>query len=1002
MSSPLRRADWLGKFTGPQCSRRRPLSFQVVNGVKGGTRTVNTRTIKPARRSSTKAPLELDEMGKKEKPGGPKQLSLRNTGAHSNSTISFVQILGTGMDTGDTSPCVLLFFDQRRFIFNAGEGLQRFCIEHRVKLSKINHVFLTRVSSETAGGLPGLLLTLAGIGEAGMAVNIWGPSDLQYLVDAMRTFVPNASVVHTHSFGGPGGIEVKSEASGAQVLMEDDVVKITAVLLKPYSLAAKGGSQARSKRARLEQSSSAGSEQSVVDEGSDLSVVYVCELPEVKGRFDLKKAQAFFNRPGPHYGMLQAGKSVMGSDGKTMVHPSDVMDPSSPGPIFILVDCPSSEYIPALLTNPVLTSFQVDSSGVTTKQVTLMVHISPASVTQLTEYRGWMEQFPGARHVLAGHGMLNMAQPVLKSSARVVSRLNLICPQVFSVATLQPNLASTEGTKVEKSSEMISVAENLLRFRLRPLSALGLDRSAVPEPFSVAGVQEQVANDIPELLEASRKLAQVWSDYFSKSDATKGGSDPDAKIVDTFVEEPWLLGSNPLSVPSHSTNNITTIPSDIDLSEVDAQISKLEDLVQESCCDEEIPACLQGVSREEMEMVFLGTGSSQPSKYRNVSAIYVHLFDRGGILLDCGEGTYAQLKRRYGHEGADKVLAGLKCVWISHIHADHHTGLARILSVRKSILEKMGVFTPVLVVGPKQLKRFLDAYGHLEDLGMEFVDCSQTTIDADDIAEAENLASAKDGNDRVKVSSTTSRNARSRSPDRESIEGLGSGSGVGLIRKASAGDGGQLSPRKGQMRNFWLLPGANLQAGIDWTGREKLRHTLSSLGLVKLTSVPVVHCAHAFGVVLESEPRILRSGDTGNSRPGWKVVYSGDTRPCNALVEASRGATVLIHEATFDDGMPEEALAKKHSLTREAIETGVSAGVYRTILTHFSQRYPKIPVFDDSYTSRTCIAFDMMSANLADLPLLPSLLPALKLLFKDELMAIEEEACEGGDEASNF
>lgn len=308
MSSPLRRADWLGKFSGPQCSRRQPLSFQVVNGVKGGTRTVNTRTIKPARRSSTKAPLELEEMGKKEKPGGPKQLSLRNTGAHSNSTISFVQILGTGMDTGDTSPCVLLFFDQRRFIFNAGEGLQRFCIEHRVKLSKINHVFLTRVSSETAGGLPGLLLTLAGIGEAGMAVNIWGPSDLQYLVDAMRTFVPNASVVHTHSFGGPGGIEVKTEASGAQVLMEDDVVKITAVLLKPYSLDAKGGSQARSKRARLEQSSSAGSEQSVVDEGSDLSVVYVCELPEVKGRFDLKKAQAFFNRPGPHYGMLQAGK----------------------------------------------------------------------------------------------------------------------------------------------------------------------------------------------------------------------------------------------------------------------------------------------------------------------------------------------------------------------------------------------------------------------------------------------------------------------------------------------------------------------------------------------------------------------------------------------------------------------------------------------------------------------------------------------------------------------
>ena len=56
---------------------------------------------------------------------------------------------------------------------------------------------------------------------------------------------------------------------------------------------------------------------------------------------------------------------------------------------------------------------------------------------------------------------------------------------------------------------------------------------------------------------------------------------------------------------------------------------------------------MKGVSREEMEFIFLGTGSSQPSRHRNVTSIYVHLFKHGGILLDCGEGTYAQLKRRY-------------------------------------------------------------------------------------------------------------------------------------------------------------------------------------------------------------------------------------------------------------------------------------------------------------------------------------------------------------------
>lgn len=62
--------------------------------------------------------------------------------------------------------------------------------------------------------------------------------------------------------------------------------------------------------------------------------------------------------------------------------------------------------------------------------------------------------------------------------------------------------------------------------------------------------------------------------------------------------------------------------------------------------DTPIPPCLKNVTREEMELVFLGTGSSQPSKYRNVSSIYVNLFDKGSMLLDCGEGTLGQLKRR--------------------------------------------------------------------------------------------------------------------------------------------------------------------------------------------------------------------------------------------------------------------------------------------------------------------------------------------------------------------
>lgn len=76
-------------------------------------------------------------------------------------------------------------------------------------------------------------------------------------------------------------------------------------------------------------------------------------------------------------------------------------------------------------------------------------------------------------------------------------------------------------------------------------------------------------------------------------------------------------------------------------------------------------------------------------------------------------------------------------------------------------------------------------------------------------------------------------------------------------------------------------------------------------------------------------------------------MYSGDTRPCLELIEAVHGATILAHEATFEDGMLREAVARNDSTTKEAIGAGDSADAYRLILTHFSLRYPKIPSLDE-------------------------------------------------------
>lgn len=76
---------------------------------------------------------------------------------------------------------------------------------------------------------------------------------------------------------------------------------------------------------------------------------------------------------------------------------------------------------------------------------------------------------------------------------------------------------------------------------------------------------------------------------------------------------------------------------------------------------------------------------------------------------------------------------------------------------------------------------------------------------------------------------------------------------------------------------------------------------------------------------------------------GFKFSYSGDCRPSKAFANIGKHSTVLLHEATFDDELQSDAIAKKHSTTSEAIGVGVAMAARRVLLTHFSQRYQKIP-----------------------------------------------------------
>jgi ribonuclease Z len=106
--------------------------------------------------------------------------------------------------------------------------------------------------------------------------------------------------------------------------------------------------------------------------------------------------------------------------------------------------------------------------------------------------------------------------------------------------------------------------------------------------------------------------------------------------------------------------------------------------------------------------------------------------------------------------------------------------------------------------------------------------------------------------------------------------------------------------------------------------------------------VPV---GHMFAKLQKGEPvtvdgRVIKPSQVmGHYRPGRKVVYSGDTRPCDTIARESVGADLLIHDGTLADELRNWAIETKHSTTAEAAHLAKKANVLQLILTHFSSRY---------------------------------------------------------------
>jgi len=306
----------------------------------------------------------------------------------------------------------------------------------------------------------------------------------------------------------------------------------------------------------------------------------------------------------------------------------------------------------------------------------------------------------------------------------------------------------------------------------------------------------------------------------------------------------------------------------------------------------------------DVEIVTLGTGSALPSKYRNVSATLVRVPGYGNYMLDCGENTLGQLQRVFDPDELRNILKDLRLIWISHLHADHHLGIVSLIKAWYSVVHGANSTVPPIS----------------SDFAKDLLNSTLTKH-----------LSQEDTSPTLPYLAVLSQNTMLYYLSEYSyVEDFG----YSHILPLAVNPADPYSTDPDQLTTKLKLTHNKCFATLMDPGLIP-----TYLGLQDIQSVYVDHCrgAQAVALTFPTPP---------DGKEPFKLAYSGDCRPSKRFSVIGRNSTVLIHEATFDDELQKEAMAKKHSTTSEALRVGAEMRARSVILTHFSQRYQKIPVLD--------------------------------------------------------
>ncbi|CAO1630379.1 unnamed protein product [Jaminaea pallidilutea] len=718
------------------------------------------------------------------------------------------------------------------------------------------------------------------------------------------------------------------------------------------------------------------------------------------------------------------------------IQPSECVAAPQSGPVVFLVFLPSPSHIEAFLSDQNVARLDEatkDSAG----KASLIIHTSPISVLTDKRYQDWLAERSNAQtqHVFTT-SELGRDLILFPSSALGLLRMSILDDKMFRfppyrLQRRQELLAACLPANVPR--EQVTIADRDTTVDLQPRFG---------RPQLTTNIWQAHGDDVTYDVEAP----EGTKDYAAKI-AKMAFEDDSSEVRDDQVRKAVLRKER------HAAW----------LEYLEAAKRARAD-VQELTANGQAPT---DAKWEGIKVTTLGTGSAAPSKYRSVAATLVQLpgrlFATGAhgrdedpvyVLLDAGEGTLGQLTQRFGGgQELDTILARIRILFVSHIHGDHCAGVARVLRARAELKPTQ----PLYLVSNVFTRQFLQEWNDLQDIGLPTRtdgndgQCDGSVPDSERASvvmlESEHLdytfgvgRKAEDDGDYIAHLESGYRPGYERWRERLRQEVIAQ---PAFANDAPSSEIDEEVQKLAEQRNPSLRGGkepsfghsARKQYDVKREARHMTRDGLKRLHQdlghgVDLTTVEVDHRArHCYGIVMrmrgsgsgegggEGDGAVEASNDA-HSRDLFSFSYSGDTRPTARLEKAAANVDLYIHEATMQEEEASEAYARGHSTIRGAIQSGRRAGARVILLTHFSQRYPKMARIGESMAldgqdtqssggssssngravsqpATVAIGMDLLEMEMNDMWKMERYLPAIEVLYNAEAAGDGGEAGEG-------